>query len=61
MRREFTINGFKFRVVNKFGWGAKYDLMMFNTDYNAWVRVNSCATIASGRDIAECNVENICD
>lgn len=63
MRREFTIKGFKFGVVNKFGYGAKYDLMMFNSDYNAWVRVGSCDTIASGRDIAEQHVDNLlsCD
>ena len=55
--REFTKDGTKYKIVDRFTNkqeitvdNPKYDIMAFDTDLNAWVRVNSCMTIESGKN-----------
>lgn len=63
--RNFRVNGIKIRIVNRYTAGMeinsfnqKYDVMMFNTAYNAWTRLCSCMTIAEGKEIAIEKIEN---
>ena len=66
MKRSFKINNTKFNIVNRNtnnmeinNNNQKYDLMVFNTFYNAWKRVSSCMTLYEGREIAENYMENL--
>lgn len=54
--RNFRVSGIKIRIVNRYTAGMeinsfnqKYDVMIFNTAYNAWTRLCSCMTIADGK------------
>ena len=62
MKRDFKHNGNRFSIVNRFTGGMevdsfnmKYDIRMFDTDLNGWIRVGSCNTIASGYNFVENN------
>ena len=64
--RNFKVNGIKIRMVNRYTAGMeinsfnqKYDVMMFNTAYNAWTRLCSCMTIAEGKEIAIEKIETM--
>ena len=64
--RNFRVNGIKIRIVNRYTAGMeinsfnqKYDVMMFNTAYNAWTRLCSCMTIAEGKEIAIEKIETM--
>ena len=63
--RNFKVNGIKIRIVNRSAgmeinsFNQKYDVMIFNTDYNAWTRLCSCMTIAEGKEIAIEKIETI--
>ncbi len=43
--------------INSFN--QKYDVMMFNTAYNAWTRLCSCMTIVEGKEIAIEKIETM--
>lgn len=62
MRRDFKYNGNRFSIVNRFtdgmeinSFNMKYDIRMFDTTLNGWVRVGICSTIAAGHDFVENN------
>lgn len=62
MKRDFKHNGNRFSIVNRFTGGMevdrfnmKYDIRMFDTDLNGWIRVGSCNTIVAGYDFIENN------
>lgn len=64
--RNFRVNGIKIRIVNRYTAGMeinsfnqKYDVMIFNTAYNAWTRLCSCMTIAEGKEIAIEKIETM--
>lgn len=63
--RNFKVNGIKIRIVNRSAvmeinsFNQKYDVMIFNTAYNAWTRLCSCMTIAEGKEIAIEKIETI--
>ena len=64
--RNFRVNGIKIRIVNRYTAGMeinsfnhKYDVMIFNTAYNAWTRLCSCMTIAEGKEIATEKIETM--
>lgn len=62
MKRDFTHNGNRFSIVNRFtgnmeinDFNMKYDIRMFDTALNGWIRVGSCNTIKSGNDFVKNN------
>ena len=62
MKRDFKFNGNRFSIVNRFTGGMeinsfnmKYDIRMFDTNLNGWIRVGSCNTLLSGHDFVENN------
>lgn len=64
--RNFRVNGIKIRIVNRYTAGMeinsfnqKYDVMIFNTAYNAWTRLCSCMTIVEGKEIATEKIETM--
>lgn len=51
MNNRFNYKGVRFRVV-KNGDCIRRNLMMFDNGWNAWVRLGSCDSIETGREMA---------
>ena len=51
MKRDFKHNDIRYSIVNSYDMNTKYNIMKFDTNLNAWLRVKGCNTIKEGYEI----------